>query len=156
MTEDHRNAPAGKPGHGPVKECPWCRHTGPPSSFPTYSPAEKLPAGRRSKAETSAEDSDDGGESVSADDLSSKDVGALASVACSLLMIVLWAARLARPDLLRVVNHLATKVTKWTSSCDTTMHRLMGYIQATVHLSMAGWVGDFRKPFSPFLSGCGV
>ncbi|MFM7988432.1 MAG: hypothetical protein ACKPKO_54880, partial [Candidatus Fonsibacter sp.] len=32
LAEDHRNAPAGKPGAGPVKECPWCFFTGSPSS----------------------------------------------------------------------------------------------------------------------------
>ncbi|MFM7982989.1 MAG: hypothetical protein ACKPKO_27065, partial [Candidatus Fonsibacter sp.] len=76
-------------------------------------------------------------------------MGTLASVACSLLMKVLWAARLARPDLLRALNHLATKVTKWTSHCDAMMQRLMGYIQATIHLVMVGWVGDSRKQLYP-------
>ncbi|MFM7978316.1 MAG: hypothetical protein ACKPKO_03290, partial [Candidatus Fonsibacter sp.] len=96
----------------------------------TYSSVDKLPVRRRPKVETSTEDPEhDGDESASVDGSSNQDVGTLASVACSLLMKVIWAARLARPDLLRVVNHLATKVTKWTSRCDATMQRLMGYIQ---------------------------
>ena len=77
------------------------------------------------------------------------DERALASVAYSLLMTVLWAARLARPDLLRAVNYLATKVSKWTSKCDSMMHRLMGYIQATLHLRMIGWIGDSLDKLFP-------
>ena len=48
------------------------------------------------------------GKSVKADGNPVPDEGKLASVACSLLMKVLLAARLARPDFLRIVNHLAT------------------------------------------------
>ena len=36
LAEDHRDALAGVVGRGPVKECPWCFHTGPPSSFHCY------------------------------------------------------------------------------------------------------------------------
>ncbi|MFM7983241.1 MAG: hypothetical protein ACKPKO_28365, partial [Candidatus Fonsibacter sp.] len=79
LAEDHRNAPAGKLGAGPVKECPWCFFTGSPSSFPTYSSVDKLPTRRKSKTETSVADHDVGGESVSTDDGSSDDVGTLAS-----------------------------------------------------------------------------
>ncbi|MFM7986276.1 MAG: hypothetical protein ACKPKO_43880, partial [Candidatus Fonsibacter sp.] len=85
LAEDHRNAPAGKPGKGPVKACPWCLYTGSPSSFLTYSSVDKLPTRRRSKAETSVADHVDGGESASTNDGSHDDVGTLASVACSLL-----------------------------------------------------------------------
>ena len=67
------------------------------------------------KAETSAESEAFEEQSVSTNKKSIPDEGALASVACSLLMKILWAARLARPDLLRAVNHFATKVIKWTS-----------------------------------------
>ena len=81
------------------------------------------------KAETSAESDEAEEQSVSTDRRSFPDEGALTFVACSLLMKVLWAARLARPDLLRAVNHLATTVTKWTSKSDSMMCRLMGYIQ---------------------------
>ncbi|MFM7980780.1 MAG: hypothetical protein ACKPKO_15820, partial [Candidatus Fonsibacter sp.] len=56
LSEDHRLSPAGKLGAGPVKECPWCFHTGSPSSLLTYSSVDKLPVRRRPKVETSAED----------------------------------------------------------------------------------------------------
>ena len=69
-------------------------------------------------------------------------------------MNALWAARLARPDFVRAVNHLATEVTKWTSTCGSMLHRLMGYIQATLHLRMTGWIGDSIDKFYPhFLAG---
>ena len=84
------------------------------------------------------------------------DQGVLASVACSCFHEKdVWAARLARPDLLRAINHLATNVTEWTSKFDTMMCRLMGYIyQNTLHLSMIGWVGDSREQLFPhFFAG---
>ncbi|MFM7984085.1 MAG: hypothetical protein ACKPKO_32645, partial [Candidatus Fonsibacter sp.] len=104
-----------------------------------------------SKAETSAAEHDDGSESVFTDDCHGDDVGSLALVACSLLMKVLWAARLGRPDLLRAVHHVATNTTKWTSHCDAMMQSLMGYIQATLHLRMVGWVGDSCNQLFPHL-----
>ena len=79
------------------------------------------------------------------------DEGKLASVACSLLMKVLWAARLARPDLLRAVNHLARKVSKWTSTRDSMMSRLMGYTQATLHLEESGGL-VIRETIFSFIS----
>ena len=109
-----------------------------------YANADQLPLRRKVKAETSAESDEAEEQSVSTYRGSLPDEGALASVACSLLMKVLWAARLARPDLLRAVNHLATTVTRWTSKCDSMMCRFMAYIQNTLHLRMIGWVGDSR------------
>ena len=44
--------------------------------------------------------------------------GELADKASSILMKMMWLARLARPDLLRVRTWLATKIQKWCSSCD--------------------------------------
>ena len=66
-------------------------------------------------------------------------------------MKILWAARLARFDLLRAVSHLATYVTKWTSDCDRKLHRLIGYIHHTKHLRMVGWVGDELSCIQPHL-----
>ena len=44
--------------------------------------------------------------------------GILAPVASRILMKILYGARFARWDLLKVVTKLATMVTKWTTSCD--------------------------------------
>ena len=149
MPEDHRDSPAGAAGAGPIRECPWCFHTGPPQSFVQYPYVDKLPVRRKPKAETSAEYTANDGKSVKTGGKQDVDEGALAYVACSLSMTVLWAARLARPDLLRAVNYLATKVSKWTSKCDSMMHRLMGYTQATLHLRMIGWIGDSLDKLFP-------
>jgi len=54
LAEDHRDATAGAPGRGPVKECPWCYHTGPPSTFRCYDNVDHLRHRRKAKAETSA------------------------------------------------------------------------------------------------------
>ncbi|MFM7985187.1 MAG: hypothetical protein ACKPKO_38305, partial [Candidatus Fonsibacter sp.] len=104
----------------------------------TYTSVYLLPSRRRAKAETSAGDFDETEQSVSIDGGGLPDQGSLASVACSLLMKVIWAARLARPDLLRTVSYLATTVTKSASLCDAMLQRLMGYIQNPLHLKMVG------------------
>ena len=68
--------------------------------------------------------------------------GQLAGIAARVLMKILYAARLARFDLLRAVQHLACCITRWTSDCDKRLHRLVCYINSSKHLRMTGWVGD--------------
>ena len=46
------------------------------------------------------------------------DKGALQPIASSILMKVLYAARMARFDLLKAVANLAKKVTRWNTNCD--------------------------------------
>ena len=115
---------------------------GGPTSFIQCPFADKVPTKRKIKAGFTSADTAKADQSADTDGDTIVDEGKLDSVACSLLMNVLWAARLARPDLSRAVTHLATKVTEWTSTCDSMMHRLMGYIPATLHLRMIGWIGD--------------
>ena len=55
--------------------------------------------------------------------------GALAASASSILMRLMWLARLARPDLLRVVTWLATMVQSWTQACDAYLYRAMCYLE---------------------------
>ncbi len=52
------------------------------------------------------------------DDEETQQAGVLSDIALKVLMKVLYAARVARPDLLRAVSYLARKVTKWTRGCD--------------------------------------
>ena len=68
--------------------------------------------------------------------------GVLQPYAAKVLMKVLYAARMARYDLLRAVGALAACVTKWDANCDKRLHRLMCYVHHTLHLRMVGWVGD--------------
>ena len=68
--------------------------------------------------------------------------GDLASCCCSILMKLLWLARLARPDLLRPVCELASKITKWTRNCDKEVFRLVCYVNSSLSYRLTGRVGD--------------
>ena len=63
-------------------------------------------------------------------------------MACKVLMKVFYAARVARFDLYRPVARLARYLTKWTTTCDKKLYRLMCYIKSTLHYRMVGWCGD--------------
>ena len=71
--------------------------------------------------------------------------GQLAGDACKILMKNLWVARLARPDLLRPITALASKVTKWNKNCDRALHRLMQYMHRSADFLMLGWANDDVK-----------
>ena len=68
--------------------------------------------------------------------------GELAPIASRVRIKILYAARMARYDLLRATCYLATRVTKWDATCDKMLHRLVCYIHSSLDLRMAGWVGD--------------
>ena len=57
-------------------------------------------------------------------------------------MKVLFAARMARFDLLRAVQGLAARVTKWSSDCDKALRRLMCYINSTLDHKQRAFIGD--------------
>ena len=57
-------------------------------------------------------------------------------------MKMMWLARLARPDLLRVTTWLATKIQKWCSSCDVALFRAICYIESTKSHLLTGYVND--------------
>ena len=67
--------------------------------------------------------------------------GELQPIASRVLMKVLFAARMARFDLLRATQGLASRVTKWSPDCDKSLHRLMCYIHSTLDRTMVGFVG---------------
>ena len=68
--------------------------------------------------------------------------GELAPNACKILMKALWLGRLARPDILKPINDLATKVQAWTKADDKKLLRLIQYIHTTPHYRLAGVVND--------------
>ena len=68
--------------------------------------------------------------------------GKLAKHAAGVLMKILHAARIARFDLLRTVNRLARRITKWTMEDDAALFTLMAFIQHSKEDKMIGWVGD--------------
>ena len=68
--------------------------------------------------------------------------GELAPHACKILMKALWLGRLARPDIVKPINDLATKVQSWTRGEDKKLLRLIQYIHATPHYRLAGSIND--------------
>ena len=79
--------------------------------------------------------------------------GALAGAAARVLMKVLYAARLARYDLLRGVGALASMITKWDKWQDRKLHKLMCYINSTLKIGMISWVSDITSQIFPRLRG---
>ena len=67
---------------------------------------------------------------------------ALNTQAASVIMTSMYAARLARPDLLRCVGSLATKLTKWDAVQDKKLHKMMCYIQTSLPYRQVGFIGD--------------
>ena len=63
-------------------------------------------------------------------------------IAAQTLMKVLYAARMARLDLLRAVNFLAAQITKWSPRCDRRLDRLMCYIWSSLELRQIAWCND--------------
>jgi len=76
------------------------------------------------------------------------EAGELQKLAASILMKVLYGARMCRFDLLRPTCRLAQKVTKWDRACDKRLHRLMSYINSTLDHKLYSWVGDEAKDIS--------
>ncbi len=68
--------------------------------------------------------------------------GELAPNACPILTKALWLGRLARPDIVKPINDLATKVQSWSRAEDKKLLRLIQYIAATPHYRLAGTVND--------------
>ena len=68
--------------------------------------------------------------------------GVLAPIAARVLMKVLFAARMARFDLLRAVQGLAARVTKWSADCDKALRRLICYINSTLDHKQRAFIGD--------------
>ena len=68
--------------------------------------------------------------------------GRLKGIASRILMKVLFAARMARYDLLRATQSLASRVTKWSPDCDAGLHRLISYINCSLDMTMRGFMGD--------------
>ena len=68
--------------------------------------------------------------------------GELAPHACKVLMKALWLGRLARPDLVKPIGDLATKVQKWSRNDDKKLLRLISYIESTKTHRLVGTVSD--------------
>ena len=80
-----------------------------------------------------------------------EDRGDLQPLASSILMSLLYAARVGRFDLLRAICALASKVSKWTRACDRKLLRLIRYVNCSLDHRQVGWVGDAASELSPNL-----
>ena len=63
-------------------------------------------------------------------------MGRLQPIASKVLMKILFAARMARWDLLRATQSLASRVTKWSKDCDAALRRLVCYINSSLDVRM--------------------
>ena len=121
LPEETKFSPYRAPSDGKRKvECPWCAHSFDPEMTALNETANSRPG----------------------QDSETLNRGNLAPHAASVLMKLLYAARIARFDLLRSINALARNVTKWTKDDDARLHHLMCYVNSTLSLKMIGWVGD--------------
>lgn len=64
--------------------------------------------------------------------------GQIAGSAASLLMKLLWLARLSRPDLSFCIVSLAGAITRWSRLHDLQLKRLIGYVKRTHDLGLCG------------------
>ena len=71
--------------------------------------------------------------------------GRLQPIASKVLMKILFAARMARFDLLRATQSLASRVTNWSAECDIALHRLVAYINCSREQFLEGFIGDDFK-----------
>merc|ERR1712039_873400 len=63
-------------------------------------------------------------------------------VAASIVMTTMYAARMAKPEMLRCVNMLATQLTRWTDLEDKKLHRAMSYLYHRSDDALVGWIAD--------------
>ena len=125
LHEDHKDALAAMP-HSTEKGivCPWCRH-----SF--VEPGAAPVTGKAKNKGSGAEEGDQKSKSTSTG-------GRLKPIAASVLMQVLYVARMARYDLLRPTCRLACYITKWSDACDRRLFQLIRYIHSTYQGRWAG------------------
>ena len=72
--------------------------------------------------------------------------GHLAGSAASLLMKLLWLARLSRPDLSFSIVSLAGSISKWSRNHDLQLKRLLGYVKHTYKMGLWGVVPHSGVP----------
>ena len=124
-----KKGPCAPTGDGEWLECGWCKSRLKPEEFRHGKGRHYTPAHGCGGVATATESE------TAEDDIPR---GALADIASSILMKVLYGARMARFDLLRAVCALASCVTKWDKDCDRKLHRLMCYLHTTKHYRQVG------------------
>ena len=119
LPEEAKDHPARAPcGEGPVSQCTWCG-----TVHPITEPTKSKSVPTSNSAQTPVDE---------------MPKGELAPHAASVLMKLLYAAHIARFDLLRSINMLARNVTKWSKQDDVRLHHLMCYVQSTKGKKLIG------------------
>ncbi len=77
--------------------------------------------------------------------------GELAPCAASVLMKIMYAARMTRLDLIRPAQQLARFMKKWARQQDIELHRLVCYIHSSRSWKTVGWIGDEVKDIATVL-----
>ena len=71
--------------------------------------------------------------------------GEIAPHACALVMKQLWIARLARPDLIKAMNILSSRIQKWSRNDDKRLYRLTRYLNSIINYCLKGKLGIPRQ-----------
>ena len=74
-----------------------------------------------------------------------KSVGEVSNTRSQIVLKCLYLARIGRPDILWSVNKLARSITKWTTTCDKRLYRLISYIHHTCDFKQFCHVGNTAK-----------
>ena len=111
---------------GPWQECPFCRGRYPPEDFKHGDTRKPMPKCEKPKVIPQPDHV--------------LHPGVLAPIAPKVLMMILYGARAARPDLLRQIGNLARYFTKWCTWHDEELHYLICYINSTFSYRHFGYV----------------
>jgi len=71
-----------------------------------------------------------------------EDGGILSDDAASIVMKIMFAARIARPDVLKTACHLSTFLTRWSPRQDLELRRLVCYLKHSADLVLTATIGD--------------
>ena len=114
---------------GDYLECPWCKGWYPEHSFAKGNNKHNVQTTTKAR---------------SSDALPTPDhelhPGRLAPIAPKILMMMLYGARSARPDLLRAIAHLARYLTKWCTWHDEDLNHLVSYVSNTLGYRHFGYI----------------
>jgi hypothetical protein len=134
--------PAAAPAaQGKCETCPFCANT-----FPPGANADWLnPKSKGSKSSWKSDSEEPNSEQAFYASEAKASPGKHGNIAASVLMKILYAARVYRFDLLRPVCTLARRITSWSADCDDRLLRLISYIHSTTEHVLVGWVGDSEK-----------
>ena len=162
-TKDQKTSPQGAPAPGDIKNahtCPWCCNLFEPNAdtkgdrakeiraklaamnamTPVKTTSDRKSSPKRVRLNESEQSIPDLEEETGDPKVSPYVDKVLNRDAASILMKVLYGARMGRFDLLRAINALAKRLTEWDEECDRRLYRLMCYVWSTFSYRQVGWV----------------